>query len=774
MIAVRDRGDRLALELRVTGVVQGVGFRPYVHRLAARHGLAGWVRNTSGEVRLWVEGPAGAVEAFVGELPREAPPLARIDALERADRAPMSVRGFAILESEVEPGRRQPVSPDAAICPACEAELFDPADRRYRYPFITCTDCGPRFTVIQAMPYDRARTSMSAFQQCPECAGEYAAPGERRYHSETNSCPACGPRIWYEDPAVPGREVEGEDGLARAAALLRGGGILAIRGLGGFHLAVDATDAPAVARLRQRKAREARPFAVMVRSLAEAERLARVTDEEATLLSSRERPIVLLERRDDAPLAEGVAPGVSTIGVMLAYTPLHHLLLHDVGRPLVMTSGNRSEEPIATGTHEARARLREIADGFLLHDREIVARYDDSVVRRAGSETVMLRRSRGYAPLPIPVPVASPRPLVAVGPHLKNTFTLLAGSEAYVSQHIGDLDSLETLRHFRDTLSAWRDLFGIDPMVAVRDTHPGYLSTRLADEMGLPELIAVQHHHAHIAAVLAEHGRTDPVVGLAFDGTGLGDDGCVWGAETLVADLTGYRRAGHLRYVPLAGGDVAARQPWRVALGYLTLEPGAAAAFEGAFDGVAPRERAAVEAQLARGINSPKASSLGRLFDAAAAVLGVRRVASYEGQAAMELESLAGRRPAAPLPFPIREVGDGWIADPLPLLAALGEGRRAGRATEDLAAAFHESVIAAGAELARSAAAQAGLRTVALGGGCFQNARLLLGLRARLEAAGFEALAPRRLPPNDGGVSYGQAAVGAALLARQGHGGPGR
>ncbi len=762
---------REALRLHVAGVVQGVGFRPFVHRLALRHGLAGSVLNSAGDVQIEVEGDPVEIAAFVRELRSEAPPLARIERLDREPCTPSGLEAFVIRASRDEPDRRQPVSPDVALCAACERELFNLANRRYRYPFITCTDCGPRFTVIEAMPYDRERTSMRAFTQCPECLREYRSPGDRRYHSETNSCSACGPRLWLESPGSEFPGVKGADPIASAARLLAAGTIVAIRGLGGFHLAVDATNEQAVARLRARKHREAKPLAVMVRTMAEARDLAELSVAEAALLRSAERPIVLLKRLTDPGrqpgVARSVAPGLDTIGVMLAYTPLHHLLLDQVKRPLVMTSGNKSEEPIATDNAAARTRLAGIADAFLLHDREIVSRYDDSVVRLAGDLPVFLRRARGYAPLPVDLPFASPRPLVAVGPHLKNTFTLVHGARAYVSQHIGDLENLETLEHFRTTLDAYKRLFRIEPEVAVRDLHPGYLSTRLAGELGLERTIAVQHHHAHVAAVLAEHGVTEPAVGVAYDGTGYGDDGHVWGAEILVADLAGYHRLAHLRYAPLPGGDLAARRPWRVAAGYLSLEPGAVRAFARAFEGVDPGKQLAVAQQLAARLNAPLASSMGRLFDAAAAVLGVRRVAQYEGQAAMELEALAGTHRARPLPFPVAENGDGsWTLDPVPLLAALGERLAQGEHAADLAAAFHESVAAATDELAARIATAAGTRIVALGGGCFQNARLLVSLRARLAARGLRVLVPRRLGPNDGAVSYGQAAVAAAVLRR--------
>jgi hydrogenase maturation protein HypF len=678
---------------------------------------------------------------------------------------------FAILESTAHAAQRQPVSPDVALCEACEAELFDPANRRYRYPFITCTDCGPRFTVIESMPYDRERTSMRAFQQCPSCSLEYRTPGDRRFHSETNSCAVCGPRLWLEGTSLPdplsplwggGKAVED------AAQLLLDGKIVAIRGLGGFHLAVDATDEQAVARLRARKNREAKPFAIMVRTLAEARELAEIDATEAEMLTSRERPVVVLRRRSEGGLARGVAPRLDSVGIMLAYTPLHHLLADLVRRPLVMTSGNLSEEPIAIASDDAKQRLAGVADAFLLHDREIVARYDDSVVRVANGAPVFLRRARGYAPLPLRLPVASPRQLVAVGPHLKNTFTLVHGADAYVSQHIGDLENLETLEAWRTALDAYRRLFRLEPEVAVRDLHPGYMSTRIAGDLGLERIIPVQHHHAHIAAVLAEHGGTERVIGVAFDGTGYGDDGNTWGAEFLLCDLAEYRRLGQLRYAPLPGGDLAARQTWRAALGYLALDPEAAHAFCGMLDAVHYNIRNVAMQQMARRLNAPLASSMGRLFDAAGAVLGVSLANQYEGQTAMQLEALAGTRQAQPLPFPMKETARGtWELDPLPLLIALGEERTRGTDIRELAARFHESIAAGADQLAAQLAADMGVGVIALGGGCFQNARLLASLAARLEARGLRVLVPRQLSPNDGAVSYGQAAVAAAMLQRE-------
>ncbi len=751
--------------LRVTGVVQGVGFRPFVYRLAARHSLAGWVRNVAGTVEIHVEGGSTELDVFEHELQTEAPPFARINALELVPATPAGALDFRIVESADADGIR-PVTPDLAMCAECEAELFDPANRRFRHPFITCTNCGPRYTVIRSLPYDRERTSMSVFPTCPRCDVEYHTPTDRRHHAETVACPKCGPRVWLAQ-ADGISLTEGDAAIRVAGAQLRLGRIIAIRGIGGFHLACDATNDIAVRRLRERKHRDAKPFAVMVRSIDEARNLGVVSAQEALLLGGAERPVVLLENAVGSRVAPSVSPGLDRVGVMIAYTPLHSLLLDEVGRPLVMTSGNLSDEPIAIENDEARSRLGDIADLFLLHDREILSRVDDSVARVVDNAPVLLRRARGYAPLTLRLPVSSPRTLLAVGPHLKNTFTLVRGNAAHVSPHIGDLDSIESLEHFRAALARYEQLFRIAPEVAVRDLHPGYLSTRVAEDLGLDRTIAVQHHHAHIAAVAAEHGVTTSVVGLAFDGTGLGDDGHVWGAEALVADLSGYRRAAHFRYVPLPGGDLAAREPWRVALGYLSLEPGIADEFALAFSGIKSEGRVIAERQIERRFNAPLASSMGRLFDAASAILGIRQRASYEGQAAMELEALAGAQPAEPLTLPLRESGDFLVLDPVPLLAALGEQRQRGVDAGLLAARFHESVVRAAAAVAIIVADGAGIDTVALGGGSFQNARLLSGVRARLEARGIRVLVPRQLGPNDGAISFGQAAVAASLLSRE-------
>jgi hydrogenase maturation protein HypF len=714
--------------------------------------------------------------------------LARIDRVEIEVVPPRGISDFRVLESLATAGRL-PVSPDVATCDACRAELFDPANRRYRYPFITCTDCGPRYTVIEEMPYDRVRTSMRVFPQCAACRREYTDPGDRRFHSETNSCPECGPRVWMAGRDGQPAEV-GYEAIIAAARRLREGQVLAIRGLGGYHLACDATDDEAARRLRARKAREAKPLAVMVADVGQAARLCRVGEVEERALCGPERPIVLLRAKADSGLAPAISPGLDSVGIMLAYTPLHLLLLEAAARPLVMTSGNLSDLPICTANAEAQDRLGDVADAFLMHDRDIVARYDDSVVRVMGGAPLFVRRARGYAPLPVPLPVATPHPLLAVGPHLKNTFSLAADEAVFVSQHVGDLENLETLDHYREALLRFRTLFRIEPEVVARDLHPGYLSSRVAEEVGLSRVIAVQHHHAHIAAVSGEHGVVDPVIGIAFDGTGHGDDGHTWGSEILLADLAGYRRVAGLRYAPMPGGDLAARSPWRVAAGYASLEPEARSALEATFQGVDREARRIVAAQIERRVNAPLASSMGRLFDAAAAVLGVRLEAFYEGQAAMELEALAslhirgladsdadpaewlaaGRVGAAvsAIPLPLDRPADGpAMMDPIPLLVGRAERRVAGESVGSLAVLFHVSVGEATVDLAATACREHDVRRVALGGGVFQNALLLAIVRKGLEERGFEALVPERLGPNDGGISYGQAVVAAATLAAE-------
>ncbi|MHB1296112.1 MAG: carbamoyltransferase HypF [Anaerolineae bacterium] len=765
---------RVRNRITVTGVVQGVGFRPFVYHLAGRLGLSGWVLNHSGGVEIEIEGPPEAVEAFARALREEAPPLARVESLAARAMPPLGEETFVIRPSRHEAGLHQLVSPDVATCPDCLRELLDPADRRYRYPFTNCTNCGPRFTIIDSLPYDRPGTSMRAFPMCPQCQAEYDDPANRRFHAQPNACPVCGPRLTLapgkaspaRGPALP---PEGEgDALQRAAQMLRGGGILAIKGLGGFLLACDATDEQAVAALRARKRRPLKPFALMVATLGAARRICQVTPEEEALLATPWAPIVLLARREGVGIAPSVAPGQTTLGVMLPYTPMHHLLLRDVDRPLVMTSGNLSEEPIAAGNDEALERLGPLADAFLLHDRDIVARYDDSVwFVPQGLGPQPMRRARGYAPSPVALPYAS-RPLLAAGSDMKNTFCLARDRHAFLSQHIGDMESPETLDQYVETLARYQKLFEVRPELLALDLHPDYQSTRmgraLAKAEGLPT-VAVQHHHAHIAACLADNGwalENGPVLGVALDGTGYGTDGRIWGGEWLLADYCGFQRLAHLEYLPLAGGDVATGQPWRIAAGYLLADAGDLAAVPEALwpANADPALPALLRVQVARGLNAPLTSSMGRLFDAAAALLGLAYTVSYEGQAAMALEAAATgwQGIAPPLPYTIEEAEGSLVVRVGALLRALVAESGAQPAAA-LARRFQATIAALVLELCQRLARQTGVRTVALSGGCFQNRLLLLDTVPALQAQGFTVLLHRQVPCNDGGLSLGQAAI---------------
>jgi hydrogenase maturation protein HypF len=717
------RGSR-SLERRriqVTGVVQGVGFRPFVHGLAHAHGLSGFVLNNGDGVVIEVEGTDAAIDAFVAGLRTRPPSLAQVEDVAEEPIAVVGDEAFTIASSAG--GARAALIPaDVATCDACLQELFDPADRRHRYPFINCTQCGPRFTIVRGVPYDRALTTMAGFAMCDLCRAEYEDPADRRFHAEPIACPACGPRL-----SMP---------LAEAVALLTSGAILAVKGLGGYHLACDAGNEDAVARLRAAKHREDKPFALMA---AAPEALVAVDDTGRSLLESRQRPIVLLRRRADAPVAPAVAPGTSWLGVMLPYTPLHHLLLADTGRPLVMTSGNVSDEPIAFEDGEARERLSGIADAFLAHDRPIHRRCEDSVVRTR----FPVRRSRGYAPSAVKLPAAAGRPVVAVGAELKSTFCVARGDDAFLSPHLGDLDSEASYRAFLTDLALFLDMLAVEPAVVAHDLHPDYLSTRWALEQEC-ELVAVQHHHAHAAACLAEHGETGSALALVFDGTGLGTDGTLWGGEVLRFDLNGFDRLAHLEPVPLPGGEMAIREPWRMAAAYLE-RAGRPVPFE---------RWGVVRASLH--VNAPLSSGMGRLFDAVAALLGVREAVTYEGQAAIELEQLATGVSADP--YACRVEG-GQIAG-ADLICAAHDDLAAGRPAPEIAAAFHEGVArAAATACAESGAAE---RTVVLSGGTFQNLLLLASCTRRLEEAGYRVLSHRAIPPNDGGISYGQAAVAVA------------
>jgi hydrogenase maturation protein HypF len=713
--------------IRVEGTVQGVGFRPYVYRLAQEEGVAGWVLNDERGVLIEAEGDAAVVARFVERLPTEAPPLARVERVAAEELAPSGVAGFSIAASAAGGRADAPVAADSATCDDCLRELFDPADRRYRYPFVNCTNCGPRFTIVRGVPYDRPRTTMAGFEMCDACRAEYEDPADRRYHAQPIACPDCGPRLTAAS-------------LEEAADALRGGAIVAVKGIGGFHLACRADDERAVAALRSRKHREERPFALMVGDLDAARSLVGLTPQDEALLCSPARPIVLAPRRD-APgaVAPSVAPRAPELGLMLPYSPLHHLLLHDARAPLVMTSGNVSDEPIAFSDDDARERLAGIADLFLLHDRPIETRTDDSVVRRSA----VIRRSRGYVPDSLALPVPAERPVLACGAELKSTFCFARGERAWVGHHIGDLKNHETLVSFQDGIAHFQELFEVRPEVVAHDLHPDYLSTAYALALEGVEHVGVQHHHAHLAACLAEHGRTERAVGAIFDGAGYGTDGSVWGGELLVGDLRGFERVGHLLPVRLPGGDAAVREPWRMAVAW-----GARIA------GLDQDRLRAVEHMVETGFGSPVTTSVGRLFDAVAALAGLRSVVTYEGQAAIELE--AAYDPSVRGMYEI-DLVDGVIEPRAAIAAAAAESDPRVVSTR-----FHRGLADATARACAALADRHGTGVVVLSGGVFQNQRLLEGTASLLRGAGLEVLTPRRLPANDGGISYGQAAVAAA------------
>jgi hydrogenase maturation protein HypF len=745
--------------LIVRGVVQGVGFRPFVWRLAHGHGLVGSVRNTLDGVVIEAEGDPAAMDAFATEIVDHAPSLARVASL-TVDRLELAGdRGFRIEMSGEAGEAVQPPPADAVVCTTCLAELRDPFDRRHRYPFINCTGCGPRFTIIESLPYDRGRTTMRHFPMCEACRREYEDPNDRRFHAEPVACPECGPRLWLTE--ADGTVIWG-DPIDIAAAALREGAIVAVKGLGGFQLACDATDPAAVDLLRERKRRPAKPLAVMVADLAGARAIAEVDDAAATALGGAAGPIVLLPLAEGPPLAAGVVAGLDEVGLMLPSTPLHHLLMAEVGRPLVMTSGNVSNEPICRDNDEALRRLGGTADLFLLHDRDIASRYDDSV-SRAGS---IIRAGRGLTPGSLSLPEATV-PGVALGAHLKNTFALLSDGRLLLSPHLGDLDTPLALGNAAAMLDTYLRLFRVQPRGVACDLHPDYASTiraeALAAEIGV-EPVRVQHHHAHIASVMVEHGLRGPLVGVALDGTGLGPDGTVWGGEVLVADERRAQRAGRIATVRQPGGDRCAREGWRMAAAYLN------AAGTGA-DGMPPwwvRPPAdattwAAIVRLAESDISPVSSSAGRLFDAVASLLDVAHHSTYEGEAAMRLETAARRAGDAPaVAVDIRDVEGCLVVDTIGLLRAIGERRADGVARETLAATFHASLGAALADVAARVAAAHGLNRVALSGGCFQNRLLLAIINARLRSAGLQVFVNQRVPANDGGISAGQALVMAA------------
>ncbi len=753
-----DEGRRI----EVRGTVQGVGFRPWIYRLAREGGLTGRVRNDALGVTIEAFGGVRALGDFVRRIRGEAPPAVVVREA-RVEPIPLErVAGFEIASSTPGDGRRVSIPADLATCADCLSEVLDPGDRRHGYPFTNCTSCGPRYTIARDVPYDRATTTMARFQMCPRCQDEYDAPLDRRFHAQPNACPDCGPRLRLDDR--DGWAAGGDAPLVLAAARLRRGAIVAVKGLGGYHLACDATDPEAVRRLRERKKRDEKPFAVMVRDLADAESLAVLDPEESRLLSSVERPIVLTRLREGAALAKAVAPGNPLVGLMLPYTPLHHLLLKEVARPLVMTSGNLSEEPIVAGDEEARERLAGIADLFLSHDRPIENRCDDSVARVIAGGPTLLRRSRGYVPRSVSLRRPVSRPVLACGAHLKNTFCLAEGDLAWLGPHVGDLDSLEACRHYEEQIARLQSFLGIRPEVVAHDLHPGYFSTIHARERPEAVKVGVQHHHAHVASAMAEHGLEGPVLGLAWDGTGYGTDGTAWGGELLLATFEGFERLATLRPLPLAGSDEAIRQVWRIAL----------AALDDAFDGAPPldelrlfrevpgRDVAVVRQMIEKGLRAPLAHGAGRYFDAIGALGLGRPRSTYEGQVALEWNLVADDAEESAYGHAV--VREGVVAeiDLRPMVREAVADLIGGVGAPTVSARFHNTLAEAAAAVVSEAAERHGRLPVVLTGGCFQNARLAEDVARRLEGRHPVKL-HREVPPGDGGLALGQALVADAV-----------
>ncbi|HWR42487.1 carbamoyltransferase HypF [Sporomusa sp.] len=746
-----------AVHIHITGIVQGVGFRPFVYNLAGRYGVSGWVSNNASGVDIEAEGSQAQLDGFVTALRGQAPPLAVIEAITVSSLEPQGYAGFHIKPSVDGEQKTALVSPDVATCLSCREELLQPGDRRYRYPFINCTDCGPRYTIIQDIPYDRQATTMREFIMCPACQTEYDNPANRRFHAQPNACQVCGPVYRLLDRT--GQPVDGceQDVFATARRLIADGAILAIKGIGGYHLAVNAFDGLAVERLRTRKVREDKPFAVMAGSLGAIKGQCRVSAADEQLLVSAARPIVLLAKETGYSLADQIAPGNPYIGSMLPYTPAHYLLLAD-DDIWVMTSGNASDEPIAHEDADAAIRLKDIADYFLVHNRDIHCQADDSVVRTVLDKPYFIRRSRGYVPAPVNLVRELP-PVLAVGGELKNTFCLTRGKQAFLSAHTGDLENLPTYQAYVAAIEHFKKLLNVTPRVVACDLHPEYLSTKYAATLDLP-CVAVQHHHAHIAAVMAEHRLTEPVIGVAFDGTGYGPDGTLWGGEFLVADLTGYRRLGQLAYMPLPGGAKAIKEPWRLAAWLLKELYGQDFInMDIPFVHNLPPGWELVLHAAEKGINTPLSSGAGRLFDTAAALLGIRQSINYEGQAAVELELAAQGVAGRVRPYTISEAGGTWVLECKPMFAGLCQSLMKGMTIPQLAADFHTTLAEAASTLVLKISKATGLKQVALSGGVFQNITLLTQVIGMLTQYGLKVYLHRQTPPNDGGLALGQAII---------------
>ncbi|HEY5501991.1 MAG TPA: carbamoyltransferase HypF [Candidatus Anoxymicrobiaceae bacterium] len=750
-----------SLRIQVSGIVQGVGFRPFVYRIANDYGISGRVSNNTQGVDILASGDGDSLFLFLKALKDEAPAAALVERVNVTSADEIATGPFEIAPSDAEGSKQVLISPDLATCDDCVRELFDAADRRHRYPFINCTNCGPRFTIIRDTPYDRPLTSMSPFEMCAECAAEYADPSDRRFHAQPNACPVCGPRAWLVDRK--GARIQGE-AASEAARLLSEGGIVAIKGLGGFHLACDATDDEAVARLRERKRRYGKPLAVMVSDVGEARAICQVSEEEERLLASPRRPIVLLEELEGSALSREVAGGLDRQGVFLPYTPLHHLVLAGAGRPLVMTSGNISNEPIAIENDEAMKRLGDIADHFLLHDRDILVRYDDSVSRVFRGAEYPVRRARGYAPYPIRITPPADVQVLALGAELKNTFCVLRGEQAFMGQHIGDMESEGEVEHFEEALAAVLRLFSLEPEVVAHDLHPDYLTTQMAPEFGLP-MVGVQHHHAHIVSCLADNAASGEVIGVAWDGTGYGTDGTVWGGEFLVCDETSFRRAAHLYRYPMPGADACIYRLYRMVYGVMSElfedEETAMERLRARFD-IDDAEAASLVFQVKNKVNTPITSSAGRLFDVAAALAGLRGEASYDGQAACELEAVA-RDTREYYNFILDRSAEPWVVDTRPVFREMLIDIDSGKAPAEVAGKFHATMALAIIETCEAIADATGLGRVALSGGVFQNEMLATWAVDGLTSSGLAVMVHGRVPCNDGGVSLGQAVVAARL-----------